>query len=55
MRWTGSANGGNAGCSRVNGARGSLNVIGHFGMICGNNVFRKHDVAGNEFPPCYCY
>jgi hypothetical protein len=33
--------------------RESLNVIGHSGMICGNNVFRKHDVGGNEFPACY--
>ena len=24
----------------------SLNVIGHAAMICGNNVFRKHDVGG---------
>ena len=28
--------------------REGLNVIGHAAMICGNNVFRKHDV-GNEF------
>ena len=33
--------------------RESLNVIGHSGMICGNNVFRKHDVGGIEFPACY--
>src|SRR6266498_5807247 len=33
--------------------RESLNVIGHSGMICGNNVFRKHDVGGEEFPACY--
>ena len=29
--------------------RESLNVIGHSGMICGNNVFRKHDVGGESF------
>src|SRR5918996_3684457 len=29
--------------------RERLNVIGHRGMICGNNAFRKHDVGGNEF------
>jgi hypothetical protein len=23
--------------------RESLDVLGHAGMICGNNVFRKHD------------
>ncbi len=33
--------------------RESLNVIGHAGMICGNNVFRKHDVGGMSFPRCY--
>jgi hypothetical protein len=33
--------------------RERLNVIGHSGMICGNNVFRKHDVGGKEFPACY--
>ena len=33
--------------------RESLNVIGHAGMICGNNVFRKHDAGGNEFSACY--
>jgi hypothetical protein len=26
--------------------RERLDVIGHSGMICGNNVFRKHDVGG---------
>ena len=31
--------------------RESLNVIGHFGMICGNNVFRKHDVRETSFRP----
>ena len=25
--------------------RESLDVIGHAAMICGNNVFRKHDVG----------
>src|SRR4051794_14125643 len=30
--------------------RESLNVIGHAGRICGNNIFRKHDARGNEFP-----
>jgi hypothetical protein len=29
--------------------RERLNVIGHPGLICGNNVFRKHGVGGNEF------
>src|SRR5215510_10436386 len=29
--------------------RESLNVIGHAGMICGNNVFRKQDVGGMSF------
>jgi hypothetical protein len=29
--------------------RESLNVIGHSGMICGNNVFRKHDVQKMSF------
>ena len=29
--------------------RESLNVIGHAAMICGNNVFRKHDVGGMSF------
>jgi len=29
--------------------RERLNVIGHSGMICGNNVFRKHDVGGESF------
>jgi hypothetical protein len=29
--------------------RESLNVIRHSGMICGNNVFRKHDVGGMSF------
>ena len=24
--------------------RESVDVIGHSGMICGNNLFRKHDV-----------
>src|ERR1044071_2917994 len=33
--------------------RQRLNVIGHAGMICGNNVFRKHGVGGNELPACY--
>src|SRR5262249_6561926 len=33
--------------------RESFNVIGHAGMICGNNAFRKHEVGGNEFPACY--
>ena len=28
--------------------RERLNVIGHSGMICGNNVFRKHDVGGER-------
>ena len=27
----------------------SVNVIGHVGMICGNNVFRKHDVGETSF------
>ena len=31
----------------------SLNVIGHSGTIRGNNVFRKHDGGGNQFPACY--
>jgi hypothetical protein len=31
--------------------RESLNVIGHSGMICGNNVFRKHDAGGISFGP----
>ena len=29
--------------------RESLNVIGHAAMICGNNVFRKHDVGESVF------
>jgi len=29
--------------------RERLNVIGHAGMICGNNVFRKHDTGGTSF------
>ena len=33
--------------------RESLNVIGHAATICGNNVFRKHDVGGMDFPRCY--
>ena len=28
--------------------RERLNVIGHSGMICGNNVFRKHDIGGGK-------
>jgi hypothetical protein len=28
-------------------------VIGHSAMMCGNKVFRKHDVGGEEFPACY--
>ena len=31
--------------------RERLNVIGHSGMICGNNVFRKHDVGGMSSQP----
>jgi hypothetical protein len=31
--------------------RESLNVIGHSGMICGNNAFRKHDVREISFRP----
>jgi hypothetical protein len=33
--------------------RESVNVIGHAGMICGNNIFRKHGRGGNQFQPCY--
>ena len=33
--------------------RESLNVIGHCGMIYGKNAFRKHDVGGMSFRPCY--
>ena len=29
--------------------RERLNVIGHSGMICGNNAFRKHDVGEMSF------
>src|SRR4051812_24806892 len=35
----------------------SLNVIGHAGRICANNIFRKHDARGNELPAyyfCWC-
>ena len=35
--------------------RERLNVIGHAGMICGNNAFRKHGVWGNQFRACYFY
>ena len=33
--------------------RERLNVIRHCGMICGDNAFRKHDVGGMSFRPCY--
>ena len=29
--------------------RERLDVIGHAGTICGNNIFRKHVAGGNEF------
>ena len=31
--------------------RESLNVIGHAGTICGNNVFRKHDAGEMSSQP----
>ena len=31
--------------------RESLNVIGHAGMICGNNLFRKHGAGGMSSQP----
>src|SRR3954454_13222221 len=37
----------------TNLVRERLNVIGHADMICGNNVFRKHDAGGDEFSACY--
>ena len=33
--------------------RENLNVIRHSGTICGDNAFRKHDVRGMSFRPCY--
>jgi hypothetical protein len=30
--------------------REGLNVIGHSGMICGNNGFRKHGRGGSFYP-----
>ena len=35
----------------TNLVRERLNVIGHAGMICGNNVFRKHDAGGMSSQP----
>ena len=31
--------------------RESLNLIRHSGMVCGNDVFRKHDVGGKSIRP----
>src|SRR5690348_8627979 len=34
--------------------RKSVDLIRHSGMICGENVFRKHCLWGKEYPACYC-